>query len=73
MDTGFEKSLGNCVMRRIGRCDRNEINAVGPHPFARQHFLPVAIGAVFRNPKTLGKIASANRVGIKRARDHIIV
>ena len=71
-DSGFHEGLGDLVMGGVGRGDGDEIDAVGPAAFARQHLAPVAIGAILRDAEALGEGAALDRVGVERAGDEVI-
>ena len=57
VEPSLKKSLGNLKMRGVRRGDSDQINPVRAPAFPRQHFRPVAVSAVRRNPQTLGIIA----------------
>ena len=67
VEAGLKKRLGNLKMRGVRRGDSDQINPVHARAFPRQHFRPVAIGAVCRNTQLLGIITPFNWPMIERA------
>ena len=68
VEAGSEKRPGDLEMRGIRRGDGDEIDPVGPVPFARQHLAPVSVRACGVEPEAAAIVAPGVRPMVKRAR-----
>ncbi len=71
VDPGLKERSGDFVVGRIGGGDGDKVDAVGACDLTREHFAPVAIGAVRGDPQAPGKGATARGIMVQRAGNKI--